>query len=95
MGGRPGLLAAVADDVVVGQVVSGQPVAGVIDTGSVREIVRILAAAGFSDGQIAYRIGCTRRTVGRHRAALGIVAPCRYLSGLTRPVQGEPTVTGY
>lgn len=95
MGGRPGLLAASFDHVVVGQVVNGHPVAGVIGTGSVREIVRILAAAGFSDGQIAYRIGCTRRTVGRHRAALGIVAPCKGLSGLTRPVHNEPTVTGY
>lgn len=95
MGGRPGLLAAAADDVVVRTVVSGQAVTGVIDTGSVREIVRDLAAAGFSDGQIAYRIGCTRRTVARHRVALGIEAPCKGLCGSTRPVQGEPTVTGY
>lgn len=95
MAGRKSILNASFDHVVVGQVVSGQPVTGVIDTGSIREIVRILATAGFSDGQIAYRVGCTRRTVARHRTALSIEAPCKGLSGLTRPVHNEPTVTGY
>ena len=94
MAGRKSILDASFDHVVVGQVVSGQPVRGVIGTGSIREIVRILAAAGFSDGQIAYRVGCTRRTVGRHRTVLGIEAPCKGLSGLTRPIQGEPAVNG-
>lgn len=38
------------------------------------EAVRRLALAKFTDGQIAHRIGCTRRTALRIRSALGIPA---------------------
>lgn len=38
------------------------------------EATRRLAALGYSDGQIAYRLGYTRRQVVRIRARLGIAA---------------------
>jgi DNA invertase Pin-like site-specific DNA recombinase len=38
------------------------------------EIVRRLAARRFSDGQIAYRLGCWRRTVYRIRKRANIPA---------------------
>jgi hypothetical protein len=52
------------------------------------EAVRRLALAKFTDGQIAHRIGCTRRTALRIRTDLGIpaVLPARGANQYDRPV---------
>jgi hypothetical protein len=50
--------------------------------------VRRLARMKLTDGQIAHRIGCTRRTALRIRTALGIpaVLPARGANQYDRPV---------
>lgn len=89
--GRRRLGPAPFDEIAVAAAVRGT-VLGRLAPGDVWEIVRRMAAAGFSDGQIAYRIGYTLRQVLRIRTGLGIPSPCRGRSGLTRPVPDAPTV---
>lgn len=55
------------DDVFVSAVVGGWCVTGNVHPSDAVEIVRRMAARGHSDGQIAHRLNCWRRTVMRIR----------------------------
>lgn len=74
------------DEVVVLELMAGRAVTRVrrADTA---EATRRLARLGYTDGQIAYRLGCTRRAVWRIRVRHGIPAAVTPRdNGLTRPV---------
>jgi hypothetical protein len=62
------------DEVVVGRLVAGRLPGEPIRAADAGEATRRLAAAGYSDGQIAARLGFRRRSVIRIRARLGIPA---------------------
>ncbi len=64
------------DDVLVQAVVAGQLAENPYPADA-EEIVRRLVARKFSDGQIAFRLGRTKRTVERIRRRLGIPAALR------------------
>ena len=55
------------DEVVIDRAVEGRPPAGIRPVES-RAAVAILSARGLSAAQIADHLGCTTRTVQRHRA---------------------------
>lgn len=64
------------DEVIVYRVaVRNEHPGGPLSAGDVAEIVRRMAAAGYSDGQIAYRIGYHARSVLRVRRAHNIPSP--------------------
>lgn len=65
---------AVFDEVVVQRLVDGHRVGRPISAPEAAEATRRLAHLGFTDGQIAHRLGFTRRSVVRIRARLGIPA---------------------
>jgi len=81
------------DHVLVSAVFDGRQVRGNLAPGDVWEITRQLAARGFSDGQIAYRTGYSRRQIFRIRRGLNIPAACRGKNQRTRPIQDQPSVT--
>lgn len=62
------------DEVVVERIVNGRRVGAPIGAPEAAEAVRRLARVGFSDGQIAFRIGFTRRAVQRIRSRRGVPA---------------------
>lgn len=62
------------DVVVVDRLVAGQRPGAPISAADAAEATRRLAARGYSDGQIAARLGFTRRSVIRIRNRLGIAA---------------------
>lgn len=62
------------DEVVVGRLVAGRHPGEPIRAADAGEATRRLAAAGYSDGQIAARLGMCRRSVYRIRCRLGIPA---------------------
>lgn len=62
------------DDVVVQRLVDGRHPGQLIRAADAAEATRRLAAAGYSDGQIAARLGFRRRSVFRIRRRLGIPA---------------------
>src|ERR1700755_3410597 len=78
------------DPVVVRCLAAGQRVQGRVCPADAWEATRRLAARGYSDSQIAELVQRTQRTVLRIRAALGVPAPCRGLSGYERPVNPVP-----
>lgn len=53
---------------VVLRLATGQPVTSAPTWGEVHQVVVDLTRAGYSAHQIAARIGCTVRTVQRHRS---------------------------
>ncbi len=60
------------DPVIVDRVIRERRVGSTLPAAETAEAVRRLAAQGYSDGQIAHRLGFTRRSVVRIRARLGI-----------------------
>lgn len=62
------------DAVVVERLVAGDRPGGPICAAVAAETTRRLARLGYSDGQIAARLGFTRRSVLRIRHRLGITA---------------------
>lgn len=62
------------DQVVVDRLVAGRLPGEPIRAADAGEATRRLAAAGYSDGQIAARLGFRRRSVIRIRGRLGIPA---------------------
>jgi hypothetical protein len=62
------------DEVVVQRITAGQRPGGPIAAPEAAEATRRLAAWGYSDGQIALRLGFTRRAVVRIRAKHAIAA---------------------
>ncbi len=60
------------DPVIVERVISGHRVGSALPAPESAEVVRRLAAQGYSDGQIAHRLGFTRRAVARIRQRRGI-----------------------
>lgn len=62
------------DDVVVDRLVAGQHPGGAISAPDAAEATRRLARAGYSDGQIAAKLGFCRRSIFRIRQRLGIPA---------------------
>jgi hypothetical protein len=62
------------DTVIVDRLVGGQRPSALITAADAAEATRRLAARGYSDGQIAARLGFRRRSVHRIRKRLGIPA---------------------
>lgn len=62
------------DEVLVDRIVAGDRAGCPISAAEAAEAVRILAGRGYNDGQIAYRLGFTRRSVIRIRRRRGIAA---------------------
>lgn len=62
------------DEVVVERLVAGQRAGEPIRAADAGEATRRLARLGYSDGQIAARLGFCRRSVQRIRDRLGIAA---------------------
>ena len=62
------------DEVIVQRIVSGRPIGAAIGAPEAAEATRRLAAAGYSDGQIAARLGFRRRSVFRIRRRHNIPA---------------------
>lgn len=62
------------DEVVVRRLTDGCSPGGKVTAADRGEVTRRLAARGYSDGQIAYPLGLTRRSVLRIRIRLGIPA---------------------
>lgn len=62
------------DEVVVHELVAGRHRGGPVHPADAGEATRRLALLGYTDGQIAARIGCWRRTVLRIRQRLDIPA---------------------
>jgi hypothetical protein len=62
------------DDVLVERIVSGENHPGRVRLAEAVEVVRRMAGLGYSDGQIAYRLGRSVRSVLRTRARHGIPA---------------------
>lgn len=62
------------DEVVVERLVAGRPAVGRVRPADAGEVIRRLAGLGYSDGQIAFRLGYWRRSVGRIRRYLGVPA---------------------
>lgn len=60
------------DPDVVQRLVDALPATKSAGPADLWEAVRRLNATGFADGQIAYRLGCSRRHVQRIRAELGL-----------------------
>lgn len=60
------------DEVLVERIVNGDRVGVPIPAAEAAEAVRILAGRGYDDGQIAHRLGFTRRSVVRIRRRRGI-----------------------
>ncbi len=60
------------DPVIVDRVIEERRVGTPLPAAESAEAVRRLAAQGYSDGQIAHRLGFTRRSVVRIRARRGI-----------------------
>lgn len=60
------------DDVAVQRIVAGRRLGQPSSAADAGEATRRLARLGFSDGQIAARLGYTRRSVLRIRIRLGI-----------------------
>lgn len=65
------------DEVLVDRLVAGRPASCPIPAADAAEATRRLAADGYTDGQIAVRLGMTRRSVVRIRHRLGIPAALR------------------
>ena len=75
------------DHVVVDRLVAGRHPGEPIRAADATEATRRLAAAGYTDGQIAHRLGFTRRSVARIRARRGIPAAAPVgTCGHTRPI---------
>jgi hypothetical protein len=62
------------DEVIVERLVMGRRPGGLISAPDAGEATRRLAALGYSDGQIAARLGFRRRSVHRIRVRLDIPA---------------------
>jgi hypothetical protein len=62
------------DEVVVNRLIAGQHPGGPISAPDAAEATRRLARLGYSDGQIAVKLGFRRRSVVRIRQRLGIPA---------------------
>jgi hypothetical protein len=62
------------DEVVVLRLVAGLRPGAPVGAPDAAEAIRRLAASGYSDGQIAARLGFRRRSVLRIRTRLGIAA---------------------
>lgn len=62
------------DEVLVDRIVAGRPARCPIPAADAAEAVRRLAVMGYSDGQIAVRLGFTRRSVQRIRTKRDIPA---------------------
>lgn len=62
------------DEILVESIVNGERVRGTIRPADRREVTRRMALREFTDGQIAERLGCTRRTVLRNRQILNVPA---------------------
>lgn len=85
------------DDVVVERLVAGQHPGELIRAADAGEAVRRLARRGYSDGQIAVRLGLTRRSVKRIRDRLEIPAALKPSdNGHTRRIDAptRPRVKG-
>ncbi len=65
---------AVAEPEIVRVLVSGGEVRGRINNATVREVIAILVARDYTDGQIAYVVNRPRRSVARTRSAMGLSA---------------------
>lgn len=78
------------DEVVVRRLVDGHHTSVTAGTADRAEAVRRLALAGYSDGQIAHRIGKRRRVVWRIRHRLGIPAAARGSNAASRPRPEAP-----
>lgn len=76
------------DHEVVRRLLAGERVGAVRRFADTLEAVRRMARAGWSDGQIAYRLGCHRRSVWRIRARYAI--PAALPVGATKGVSGIP-----
>lgn len=77
------------DDVFVSAVVNGWCITGKAYPSDAMEIVRRMAARGHSDGQIAYRLNCWRRTVTRIRMRNNI--PPALVKGSNRLLVSAPS----
>lgn len=85
------------DEVVVVRLVTNRHTGGRIHPADAGEACRRLAEAGFTDGQIALRLGCWRRTVIRIRRRLGISAALRPNQNFRQrrhDVPGRPVAAG-
>ncbi len=77
------------DEIAVQRLMAGDPMDGPRRRADGVEALRRLAAAGWSDGQIALRLGRTRRQILRQRARYGI--PTTVTPGVGHGVPGVPT----
>jgi hypothetical protein len=85
------------DQVIVDRIIVGHRVGAPIPAPEAAEATRRLAAMGFSDGQIAARLGFTRRAVWRIRRRRGIPAALPVPSNqCTRTVEAptRPRIAG-
>jgi hypothetical protein len=79
------------DEVVVGRLVAGRHPGQPIRAADAGEATRRLARAGYSDGQIAARLGFTRRSVKRIRDRLGIPAVLTPMQNQFHRRHNDPT----
>lgn len=73
------------DEVIVRELIDGRHESLIAGTADRAEAVRRLAAAGYTDGQIAHRLGKRRRVIWRIRHRHNIPAVIRYGNASTRP----------
>lgn len=78
------------DQVVVDRIVAGTHPGAPIRVADAAEATRRLAALGYSDGQIAHRLGFTRRSVWRIRRRRGIPAALPFGSNGYDAAVGAP-----